>query len=207
MKYSLTVWLFLVRLSLNPCSTVFLESVATLRSCARSLVYVLLKPKSAWNQKSCSLGKLVLASAYAWINFFFRPKVDKGVSAWLLITREATFWSVVGLLTSSTMCETLFHQEHWYFVTEWLLPWWVCWKQLLQTLWHLRVVFSAAAGLPFFLYHLLVTCHFCNSANAALAIQWGLQILRLPWIIIIHFRNKISIAVNFLVQFNVTVSA
>ena len=108
LKYLLTVWIFLVRLSLKPCSAAFLEPVATLRSCAGSLVCLLLKPKSAWNQNSCSLVKLVLASADVQINFFFGLRVDKGVSAWFLITPKATLWSVVGVLISSSTCEILF---------------------------------------------------------------------------------------------------
>ena len=53
---------------------------------------------------------LVLASVNVRINLFFGPKVDEGVSAWFLITRETTLWSVVGRHTSSSMCEALFRQ-------------------------------------------------------------------------------------------------
>ena len=150
--------------------------------------------KSAWNLRRCSLVKLILASADVEINFFFGPKVDDGVSAWFLITPKATLWSVVW--TNYQFFNV------WNFVSTRTSQF--CYKVIVSLVDLLQQAFL------FLLYHWLVcqTCDFCNTANPAIAIGWGKQILWSPWIIIIHFRNKMmSIALDFLVQFPVTVNA
>ena len=114
--------------SFKPMFTAFPEPVATLRSYARSFVCLLLKPKSAWNPKRCPLVKFVLASVDVRITFFFKPKVDKGVSAWFLITREVSLWKVVGLHTSSSMCETLFRRGYNLLSICRSFPWWAVGK-------------------------------------------------------------------------------
>ena len=101
--------------------TAFLEPVITLRSYANSLACLLLKPKPVWNPKRSPLVKLVVASVDVRINFFFRSKVDKIVSAWLIITREATLWSVVGLHISPSICETI--SLRGYTANSWFLLW------------------------------------------------------------------------------------
>ena len=87
LKYSSTVWLFLERICLNPCSPAFLKPVTTLRSSPKNFVCLLLKHKSASNPRNCSLVKLVFASADLQIDLFWGSKVDKVISTLFIITR------------------------------------------------------------------------------------------------------------------------
>ena len=132
---------------------------------------------SAWNSRSCSLVKLILASADVEINFFFGPKVDEGVSAWFLITPKATLWSAVW--TNYQFFNV------WNFVSTRTSQF--CYKVIVSLVDLLQQTFL------FLLYHWLVcqTCDFCNTANPAIAIGWGKQILWSPWIIIIQEQDDV----------------
>ena len=75
---------------MNPFSTALRESTDNLMSWTRTLVCLLLSPKSAWIPKSCLPEKIGLLSVVGdlMIALLFGPKVDKGVPFSSVITRE-----------------------------------------------------------------------------------------------------------------------
>ena len=136
----------MTKFSWNPNSTASLDPVASLRSWAKTIVFLLLRFKSCWILNKCLLEKIYFLAETS-------PQGCKKCTVSVFDYTWSGFCRVVRFCTKASMLWTLHLCEYLQVIAVWLLPLLIYAKQLEHTLYDLRgATASFFFGIPCFFF-------------------------------------------------------